>query len=231
MRVLPATGQYEPPSAADDRVWWRHALGERHALAAEAAGVGAWDYDAAADRLYWSDLARELLGVEPGIPESLALWIERVHPDDRDALSQALSGALDPRGTGLLAVTFRVAGASGRAGRLVARGRATFPDTRPGRGASFLRGVVMDANGAALRGGEAADERSDWKPLTVRERDVAAAVARGMTNRQIATAVVIEEGTVANHVRRILRRLGFQCRAQLAAWVAEDVRRRAYDPR
>jgi DNA-binding CsgD family transcriptional regulator/tetratricopeptide (TPR) repeat protein len=57
--------------------------------------------------------------------------------------------------------------------------------------------------------------------LSPRELEVAALVARGMTNRQIATELVITEGTAANHVKHILARLAFDSRTQIAAWVVE----------
>lgn len=57
-------------------------------------------------------------------------------------------------------------------------------------------------------------------PLTRRERDIAALVAEGLSNRAIAERLVISERTVDGHVARILGRLGFSSRAQIAAWVA-----------
>jgi non-specific serine/threonine protein kinase len=51
---------------------------------------------------------------------------------------------------------------------------------------------------------------------------VAALVARGRTNRQIAQELIITQGTVANHVEHILGKLGFDNRAQIAAWATEQ---------
>jgi non-specific serine/threonine protein kinase len=59
-------------------------------------------------------------------------------------------------------------------------------------------------------------------PLTSREREVAALVARGLTNRQIATLLVVTEGTAASHVEHIRTKLGFHSRAQIAAWAIEN---------
>jgi len=56
--------------------------------------------------------------------------------------------------------------------------------------------------------------------LTRREREVVAAVSRGMTNREIAEAFFIAEKTVEMHVSNSLSKLGFRARAQLAAWAA-----------
>jgi non-specific serine/threonine protein kinase len=60
----------------------------------------------------------------------------------------------------------------------------------------------------------------DGSVLTRREAEIAALVAHGLTNRQIAQRLVISEGTAANHVQHILKKLGFDSRAQIAAWAA-----------
>ena len=57
--------------------------------------------------------------------------------------------------------------------------------------------------------------------LTRRERDVAALIVRGLTNREIADELVISEWTVDTHVRHILTKLDFRSRAQVAAWATE----------
>lgn len=58
-------------------------------------------------------------------------------------------------------------------------------------------------------------------PLSAREREVAALVARGLPNRQIASRLVIAERTAEGHVQSILNKLGFSSRAQIAAWAVE----------
>jgi DNA-binding CsgD family transcriptional regulator/sugar lactone lactonase YvrE len=55
--------------------------------------------------------------------------------------------------------------------------------------------------------------------LTPREREVAALIADGLTNRQIATRLFISERTAEHHVEQIRSKLGFHSRAQVAAWV------------
>jgi adenylate cyclase len=57
--------------------------------------------------------------------------------------------------------------------------------------------------------------------LTAREREVAALVARGLTNRQIAEELVIGERTVAAHIEHILTKLDFASRTQVGVWAAE----------
>jgi DNA-binding NarL/FixJ family response regulator len=57
--------------------------------------------------------------------------------------------------------------------------------------------------------------------LTTREREVAALVAQGRSNREIGEAMVVSERTVEKHVENILAKLHFSSRAQIAAWAVE----------
>ncbi|RZL76714.1 MAG: protein kinase [Rhodococcus sp. (in: high G+C Gram-positive bacteria)] len=58
--------------------------------------------------------------------------------------------------------------------------------------------------------------------LTRREQQVADLVAEGLTNRAIATKLVISPRTAQGHVEHILTKLGFTSRAQISAWVVEQ---------
>jgi predicted ATPase/DNA-binding CsgD family transcriptional regulator len=56
--------------------------------------------------------------------------------------------------------------------------------------------------------------------LGKREADVARLITDGLTNKQIGARLFISERTVDSHVRSILNKLGFNSRAQIAAWMA-----------
>jgi class 3 adenylate cyclase/DNA-binding CsgD family transcriptional regulator len=59
--------------------------------------------------------------------------------------------------------------------------------------------------------------------LTAREREVVALLARGLSNQQIAAALVISERTADGHVSNILGKLGLASRTQVAVWAVEHV--------
>lgn len=58
--------------------------------------------------------------------------------------------------------------------------------------------------------------------LTRREREVAALVAEGLTNREIAQRLFISERTADGHLEHIREKLAVNSRAQIAAWFVEQ---------
>ena len=63
--------------------------------------------------------------------------------------------------------------------------------------------------------------KKSFAGLTQREREVAALIAQGKSNREIADALVVVPRTIETHVSSILSKLGFTSRAQIAVWAAE----------
>ncbi|MBV9599495.1 MAG: LuxR family transcriptional regulator [Chloroflexi bacterium] len=61
-------------------------------------------------------------------------------------------------------------------------------------------------------------------PLSRRELEVAGLIARGLSNREIAEALVIAERTTEAHVTHILSKLGLRSRAQIAVWSTRQAR-------
>lgn len=84
----------------------------------------------------------------------------------------------------------------------------------PADGIRRLLGVSYD--GSQKR----SDAESDG--LTKREREVARLVALGLSNKEIATTLVVAQRTAEGHVQRILTKLGLSSRVQLAGWVRDQ---------
>jgi predicted ATPase/DNA-binding CsgD family transcriptional regulator len=57
--------------------------------------------------------------------------------------------------------------------------------------------------------------------LTAREREAATLIAQGKTNREIAELMVVKVKTVETYVTRILNKLGYGSRVQIATWAVE----------
>jgi DNA-binding NarL/FixJ family response regulator len=89
-------------------------------------------------------------------------------------------------------------------------------------GATVLGSGVARVADAGLRSSPAADAHG----LTLRERDVLALIARGLTNRQTAERLGIASKTVANVVSTLLAKCGAADRLELAA-VARALEERA----
>ena len=64
------------------------------------------------------------------------------------------------------------------------------------------------------------DHRS-WEQLSTREKQVAALICGGLTNRQVAANLVISPETVKTHVRHLLRKFGMRSRRELRARLKE----------
>jgi predicted ATPase/DNA-binding CsgD family transcriptional regulator len=93
-------------------------------------------------------------------------------------------------------------------------------------GSAWERGAGLDREAAlAFASGEPAERvraarRVPDSPLSEREREIAALVAEGLSNRDIADRLYISVRTAENHVSHILVKLGMRSRAQLAHWMA-----------
>lgn len=59
------------------------------------------------------------------------------------------------------------------------------------------------------------------KELTPREKEIAFLVEKGKTNKEISEELYITEGTVKNHITRILDKLELRDRTQLAIYIKE----------
>jgi non-specific serine/threonine protein kinase len=89
-------------------------------------------------------------------------------------------------------------------------------------GKALSRETALQLAIEQLRSISAATSQTQAVVLTGRERQVAALVAEGLTNREIAERLSISERTADSHVQHTLGKLGFRSRAQVAAWHARS---------
>ncbi len=95
---------------------------------------------------------------------------------------------------------------------------------------SFDEAVALalgESDGGSPQSGRSTGRATAEAPggLTRREQEIAGLLAEGLTNREIAARLVIAQRTAETHVDHILGKLGMTSRAQVAAWVAEQIPR------
>ncbi|MCZ1010169.1 response regulator [Streptomyces lydicus] len=154
------------------------------------------------------EAARQLLGPPPGVlhrPKVLMLTTFDVDDYVYEALRAGASGFLlkdAPPGDLISAVRVVAAGEALLAPSVTRRLIADFARRRP-----------------APRKGRAALQ---LKGLTPRETEVLELIARGLSNQEIAAALIVAEQTVKTHVSRVLAKLALRDRAQAVIFAYES---------
>jgi predicted ATPase/DNA-binding CsgD family transcriptional regulator len=210
----------------------RGRIGDRRGLAQARAALGQLaddqeDYPAA--RAHFAEslaLAREVgdrLGLAHGLEGLAAVDVSQGHAESalrlagaaaalRAAIGAPCSPAEQARLDRRLGPATRAVGKE-RATQLWEGGRLLSPEQTTATGFGLPPAPESSGSGQPTR------DPAEW--LTPRERKTAALLARGLTNRQIAAQLVITEGTAKLHVKHILHKLGFSCRAQITAWALQ----------
>jgi len=183
---------------------------------------------AAADGAEALELAQRLR------PDVACLDVRMPGPDGIEVARRLCGPGADPQVPVLMLTTFDLddyvfgaleAGASGfllkdadpdtivRAVRQVAAGNGTLDH-------SLTRRVIrefVDRRRLQPVSGRVADGL-----LTARERDVLLHLAQGMSNEEIAAALVVEVSTVKSHLARMLPKLGVRSRLQAVVWAYQN---------
>jgi len=90
-----------------------------------------------------------------------------------------------------------------------------------GRGEALLDPLVTQRVIQEVRRAVKEEEASAFSNLSTQEKHVLMSVSEGRTNREIAKALYLGEGTVRNYVSSILSKLGVSNRAEAAAYAVE----------
>lgn len=90
-----------------------------------------------------------------------------------------------------------------------------------GRGEALLDPALTQRVFERVREAQRKEEKSAFSDLTEQEMRVLGLLAEGKTNREIAQALYLGEGTVRNYVSSILSKLGLANRAEAAAYAVQ----------
>lgn len=112
-------------------------------LTIEAAQVGTWDFNPITQELVWSDRCKELFGLAATSSVNYNVFLQGLHPDDRERTDQLVQQALRPGSDGRYDTDYRTVGLlDGQLRWLHANGQAVFDET--GRAVHFI-GTVVDS--------------------------------------------------------------------------------------
>ncbi len=112
---------------------------QRMSLAADAANLGIWIWDLVGDEIWATDKWRQLFDFEKRDQLDLHRFLGRLHPEDRDAVSKALTKAREAGGS--YEKEYRIILPDGRVRWITSRGRVEFDAAgKP----VFMRGASLD---------------------------------------------------------------------------------------
>jgi predicted ATPase/DNA-binding CsgD family transcriptional regulator len=177
--------------------------------------AGAVDEARVTVRAHWAD--EDSIGVAEGV-EVLAWAAVAEGRADRAA---RLLGALDRIWRAVGAPLFGIRHLVGYREQCVAQTRAMLAagtlEAAAEQGARLPLHALVEY---ALEepAGSAAGTADPLSTLTKREQEVAELVAQGLSNKEIASRLVIALRTAETHVEHVLTKLGFSSRAQIASW-------------
>ena len=104
---------------------------ERLKLATEAAEIEWWDVAEGHGQLFWPPRVKAMFGISADVPVTMDDFYNGLHPDDRDRVAAAYSGAADPTRRELYDVQYRTIGKEDGVLRwIAAKGRGVFDETR-----------------------------------------------------------------------------------------------------
>jgi PAS domain S-box-containing protein len=125
-------------------------LSEQHRrleMAAEATGLGFWEWDVAADTVIWSDRNRELFGLGPDDEVTLERYLGLVHPEDMEAVRGAFSGARNQPSGGDYSMEHRIVTPAGDVRWILTNGRVITDETGQVR---LVVGTSLDVSARKL---------------------------------------------------------------------------------
>ncbi len=117
---------------------------ERFNLATRAANEVIYEWRVGPNTVWWSDGVKRLFGYEhDGGFHPASVWLDRIHPEDRDAIIRGMDEAM-ARGDTVWTGEYRFARADGGYVRIVDRGMILYEDGPEGPKADRMVGAMLD---------------------------------------------------------------------------------------
>lgn len=115
---------------------------DRLRVAVESTELGTWDFNPSTGVLEWSDRCKELFGVPPEAEITYDVFLEGLHPEDKEPTDKVVQNTLRGKNDGYFDIEYRTIGIKDRKHRWIsAKGRAYFNSR--GNAERFI-GTVLD---------------------------------------------------------------------------------------
>jgi len=150
--------------------------------AVRASDAGIFDHDHLADTIYWSPRLRAIFGVGPDDVVTVPLFLNAVHPNDRDRIEAAVHRAHDPSGDGRFDVEYRIIRRNDGAVRWLSTQSQTFIESIDGvRRPVRTVGAMIDITERRHTDEALVESEQRFKTLVKNSPDIIMQVARDGT--------------------------------------------------
>ena len=117
---------------------------ERLQVAVGVSQIGIFDHDQRTDTMYWSPQQRLIHGWSPNEPITLKIFLDLVHPEERESIAASVWLAHDPAGDGIWDVEHRIIRRDGTVHWLKERSQTFFEGEGDARRPVRTIGAVLD---------------------------------------------------------------------------------------
>jgi PAS domain S-box-containing protein len=173
-------------------------------LATRVVGIGVFDHDHIDNRLYWSDLFRQIHDAPPDMEPHILALDAQIHPDDRERLYEAVRKAHDPAGDGDFSMEYRITRRDGEVRWIVGRARTLFAGEGAERHPVRTVGAELDVTDRRLTEAKLRDSEEVLRKADQRKDEFLATLAHELRNPLAPIRTAAEILTLPNLSRERL---------------------------
>ena len=173
-------------------------------LATRVVGIGVFDHDHTDNRLYWSDLFRQIHDAPPDMEPHLLALDAQIHPDDRERLYAAVQSAHDPAGDGNFRMEYRITRRDGEVRWIIGHARTLFVGEGPERHPVRTVGAEIDVTDRRLTEARLRDSEEVLRKADQRKDEFLATLAHELRNPLAPIRTAAEILTLPNVSRERL---------------------------